>query len=127
MSKTAWGQEFDAKLEAWAEIGKLRQENLVLTAQLAKQNQALIAVKARGHILYGLVLRLIQGGELLGSDWDYISENQYEEVIASLKERLDSAKKEAFYDGYLESLGDPDSIDREHANIRAVYYLRRQQ
>ena len=30
MGKTAWGQEFDAKLEAWAEIDRLKQENQYL-------------------------------------------------------------------------------------------------
>ena len=33
MGKTAWGQEFDAKLEAWNEIDKLKRENKSLKAE----------------------------------------------------------------------------------------------
>ena len=33
MSKTAWGQEFDAKMSAWDEINKLKRENKELKAE----------------------------------------------------------------------------------------------
>ena len=33
MGKTAWGQEFDAKLEAWNEVDKLKRENKGLKAE----------------------------------------------------------------------------------------------
>lgn len=62
-------------------------------------------------------------GVIMGPQWakDAVAATP----AACLAQIRAEAGKESFVEGYLEALGDPDSIDREHANIRATYYSRR--
>jgi hypothetical protein len=61
---------------------------------LAMKDKCLASAHARNNIFIGLVLRLLEGDELIGSDWDYISEDEYQQIKQSTKKLKAEAIKE---------------------------------
>jgi hypothetical protein len=57
---------------------------LALVAHVEVLKQCVTSAKAHGNILHSLTLQVIQGAELNGSDLDYISESQVDEINACL-------------------------------------------
>ena len=58
------------------------------------KNQSTLAIQARRNILYGLIMRILEGDELIASDWDYISDNEYQEIKKVINKIKTDAIKE---------------------------------
>lgn len=83
----------EATAKQYAE--EVDKQNAALAAQVEALQKTVVSVKARCNILQNLTLQLIQGAELSGSDWDYISEAQATEIQHHLRQVRADAVTEA--------------------------------
>lgn len=78
----------------YTRIAELEEQNAALAAQVEALKQSVISARARGNLLHNITMQILQGAELNGSDWDYISESQVAEIQQHLAEvRADAAIK----------------------------------
>lgn len=68
------------------ELKKRDEQNAALAAQVEALKQSVISARARGNLLHNITMQILQGAELNGSDWDYISESQVAEIERHLAE-----------------------------------------
>ena len=73
-------------IEQNEKIIDLQNERDTLAAQVEALKQSVISTRARGNLLHNITLQILQGAELNGSDWDYISESQVAEIEQHLAE-----------------------------------------
>ena len=100
-------EQLHTKSDIAAELGhrdlvieQLTAERDALAAQVEALQKTVVSVKARCNILQNLTLQLIQGAELSGSDWDYISEAQATEIQHHLRQVRADAGRDGFIAGY---------------------------
>jgi len=70
---------------------KLETERDALAVQVEALKQSLISARARGNLLHNITMQILQGAELNGSDWDYISESQVAEIEQNIAKIRDEA------------------------------------
>lgn len=97
----------------------IEKQNADLRDQVERLKQAVISTRARGNLLHNITTGLIQGAELNGSDWDYISEYQVDEITQHLRDRDAEAGRAGFYEGIKY---DSDSMSDEYIDAVADEY-----
>lgn len=83
----------EATAKQYAE--EVDKQNAALAAQVEVLKQSIISVRARGNLLHNITMQILQGAELNGSDWDYISESQVAEIEQHLTEIRVQAGRDA--------------------------------